>query len=94
MNILTLWSVMLGVIASVVPNLVFRGLVFRNVARTPKQVVRSFYVGEALKIVSLVALFCVILNYTTISSTMFFLAFLSSEIGRWLLNCYRLIKGR
>lgn len=72
----------LGIVASIVPNYVFRWLFLRQDARTPRQIVKYFYLCASLKFISFVLLFSVILQWSKLHVVCFFMAFLVSELGR------------
>lgn len=82
MNIIFMWSVVLGIAASVVPNLIFKHVFFSAQSCTPKQAVNSFYFGAALKFVGLILLFSLFLNLPNVQPTIIFWAFLFAEVAR------------
>jgi F0F1-type ATP synthase assembly protein I len=90
MNIIQFASIILGIVASAVPNLLFRRVFFRHTVQTPQQIVRLFYWGAVFKFVGFVLLFCLILQWPSLQTKMFFVSFVATQIGLWLINWFGL----
>lgn len=89
-----IWSAMLGLTASVVPNLIFKRVCFNSGALIPRQIVGSLYLGAALKFVVFVLLFSLLINFPKVSSNTFFWAFLLSELWRWAYGFLQLTRDQ
>lgn len=76
-----MFSIIAGILASVLPNLIFVWLYFRR-ANAPQEIVKGFYWGEALKFVVLVLLISFFLQLPQLDVLIFFSAFLLSEMTR------------
>jgi F0F1-type ATP synthase assembly protein I len=94
MNIITLWSLMLGLGSSLLPNFFFRRCFFCAAAITPQMIVRLFYIAEVLKFVTMIVLQGLILNLIPVNIRYFFLAFIGAELSRLISNYVRLCKIR
>lgn len=77
-------SVLLGGIVHIVPNAYFAKKMFRyQGARAAKKIVRSFYQGEALKILLSVALFALVFHFFTIIAWLFFATYILVQMVFW-----------
>jgi F0F1-type ATP synthase assembly protein I len=83
MSKMLLFSAILGIVSSVVPQFIFRCMLFRGGQRAPRQVVKSFYLGAVLKFIVFVLLFSLSLSIPGLQAIVFFLAYLLSDLVRW-----------
>jgi F0F1-type ATP synthase assembly protein I len=83
---------MAGILASVLPNLIFVWLYFWRGSNTPRAIVKSFYWGEVLKVVVMVFLLSILLQLPQIDVLRFFSAFLLSEMTRLFYQFFRLAR--
>jgi len=78
-------SVILGIIASFLPYLAFRFVFFKSdVTAPPSQMVKVFYLSAILKFISFIVVFSLILQWSKLHLTVFFLAFALAELSRLL----------
>lgn len=73
---------MLGMLASVLPNLLFYKLFFFRATAKPKSFIRFVFFSEGLKFVGLALLLSVFLQLPNIQIKKFFTAFLFLELAR------------
>jgi F0F1-type ATP synthase assembly protein I len=71
-------------LASIVPNLLFRQVFFQHSSNSPQQILKYFYLGAALKFIGFVLLFSLLLHWPDLQVNVFFWAFCLSELARWL----------
>lgn len=77
-------SALLGGIICVIPNIYFARKLFKyQGARSAKQIVNSFYKGEAVKIILSVILFTVVFVWVKITPLAFFLAYIMILMTHW-----------
>ena len=77
-------SALLGGGVSVVPNAYFAKTMFRfQGARAAKQIVTSFYKGEAVKMVLTIALFTLVFKFFTIIPMVFFAVYIVVQMTFW-----------
>lgn len=89
------FSALLGGLVCILPNLYFVRLLFRyKGARAAKQIVNSFYKGEALKLVFTIALFVLVFKWFKISPLMFFAAFIAAQMVFWFIPLISNIKRK
>lgn len=72
-------SIIVGILASVLPNVLFALLYFKH-SKAPHEIVRCFYWAEIFKFVALVLLLSIFLQLPNLSVPRFFSAFLLSEM--------------
>lgn len=78
-------SVLLGGAVCIIPNIYFASNLFKyHGAKAAKQIVNSFYKGEALKIVMSIFLFTLVFVLCTIDPLVFFAAYIAVQITHWL----------
>ncbi len=77
-----MFSIMLGMLASVLPNLLFYKLFFYRTTAKPKSFLRFVFFSEGLKFVGLALLLSVFLRLPNIQVKNFFAAFLIFELAR------------
>ncbi len=77
-----MFSIMLGVLASVLPNLFFYKLFFFRVTAKPKSFLRFVFFSEVLKFVGLALLLSLFLRLPNIQVKKLFAAFLLLELAR------------
>lgn len=78
-------SASLGGLASVIPGAYFAWRVFAHVdARMSKQMVRSFYVNELIKLILSVVLVITFVKAFAVSLPAFFIGFVLAQLGFWL----------
>ena len=77
-------SSVLGGLVCVVPNAYFAKKFFRHSgAHKAQQIVRSFYLGETVKILLTIALFAVFFKYIAIVPLVFFASFIVVQLSFW-----------
>lgn len=77
-------SAMLGGLVAIVPTIVFARKMFRfQGARAAKQIVKSFYIGEALKILLTAILFCLVFILYKVAPLAFFLTYIVVLMNYW-----------
>ena len=78
-------SAILGGTVSIVPNAFFARQSFRyHGAHAAKQIVNSFYLGEAVKIVLSITLFIVVFKFFKIVPLIFFAVYVVVQMVFWL----------
>lgn len=78
-------SVLLGGFVSVLPNVCFSRLLFRQQsARAARQIVKSFYRAEALKLTLSALLFMLVFSCFAITPIAFFVAYMASQSMVWI----------
>lgn len=79
------YSAALGGSVCVISNALFAYLLFqRRGARAAKQIVRGFYRGELVKIVTTVLCFIVIFKFVPINVAAFFIGFVVGQLVFWV----------
>ncbi|MGC1181850.1 ATP synthase subunit I [Legionella sp.] len=77
-------SALLGGMVCVVPNIYFARKLFKyQGARSAKQIVNSFYKGEAVKIILSIALFMAIFVWVKITPLAFFMSYIMILMTHW-----------
>lgn len=77
-------SALLGGLVCIIPNAYFASKLFKHQgARAAKQIVNSFYKGEALKIVMSVFLFTVVFGLFRITPLAFFVSYILILMSHW-----------
>ena len=77
-------SAVLGGLLSVLPNALFARKLFQyQGARAAKQIVNSFYYGEALKIVMSIILFALVFAFCSIKPVVFFATYIVVQMVLW-----------
>ena len=77
-------SALLGGLVSAVPNAFFARKLFKHQgAQAAKQIVNSFYKGEALKIMLSIALFVLVFKYFNIVPLVFFIVYIIVQAVFW-----------
>ncbi|WED42958.1 ATP synthase subunit I [Legionella cardiaca] len=77
-------SALLGGLVAIIPSALFAKKLFRHQgARAARQIVKSFYLGEALKIVSTIALFTFVFMSFKIAPLAFFLTYIVVLMSHW-----------
>jgi ATP synthase protein I len=77
-------SAILGGLVSAIPTAYFARKLFRyQGARAAKQIVNSFYKGEALKIVLSIILFALVFIFSNIIPVVFFATYIVVQIVLW-----------
>ena len=77
-------SVLLGGGVTIVPNAYFARTMFRyQGARAAKQIVTSFYKGEAMKMVLTIVLFTLVFKFFTIIPVVFFAVYIVVQMTFW-----------
>jgi ATP synthase protein I len=78
-------SAMLGGLVAIVPSALFARKLFRyQGARAAQEIVKSFYLGEALKILSSIILFTLIFLLFDIAPLAFFITYITVLMSHWL----------
>lgn len=77
-------SALLGGMVCIIPNAYFASTVFKHQgARAAKQIVNSFYKGEALKIILSIFLFTLVFVYCRITPFAFFASYILVLMTHW-----------
>ncbi|WP_419419713.1 ATP synthase subunit I [Legionella sp. D16C41] len=77
-------SALLGGIVAFLPSLIFAKKLFQyQGARAARQIVRSFYVGEFLKIISSIVLFTLVFMFFEVTPLAFFLTYIVVVMTHW-----------
>jgi len=78
------FSSLLGGLICVIPNIIFAALVFKHQgAQAARKIVRSFYKGEALKIVTSVLMFAVVFVMFDINAFALFITYIIVQMSNW-----------
>jgi ATP synthase protein I len=78
-------SALLGGLVYIIPNAYFASKLFKHQgARAAKQIVSSFYKGEALKIVLSIFLFTAVFVLFRITPLAFFISYITVLMTHWL----------
>lgn len=78
-------SALAGALVFLIPNLVFARNIFKyKGASSAKQIVRSFYKGESLKIVLSIFLFAMVFNFFDVIPLVFFAVYITMQFLIWL----------
>lgn len=78
-------SAMLGGLVAIIPSAIFAKKLFQHQgARAARQIVKSFYIGEALKISISVVLFALIFKFFQITPLAFFSTYIVVVFSCWL----------
>lgn len=85
-------SFLLGVLVSVIPNVLFRLLQQHVGSADAKQIVKRLYLGEVVKFGGLVALLMLSLQWPKLNAKMFLSAFVLTELLRLGSGWLRLLK--
>lgn len=81
----TAFSALFGGLTAFIPGYIFSRTLFRySGAKAAKKIVKSFYVGEALKILTSIVLFIIIFNTYNIDPLMFFVSYIAVVMTHWL----------
>lgn len=87
------YSSLLGGLACVLPNTVFAYQFFHNAHRkAPQQIIKSFYIGEFIKLAISVSLLLIILIEIHVNVIAFFSGYLGTYIGVWFMPFWRTIR--
>lgn len=77
-------SAMLGGLVAIIPSALFARKLFRHQgAQAARQIVKGFYLGEALKIVSSVILFTLVFLYFKLTPLAFFFTYIVVLMSYW-----------
>lgn len=77
-------SAVLGGLVCIIPNAFFANRLFKyEGARAAKQIVNSFYKGEALKFVLTIILFSVVFVVCSITPVVFFISYIVILMSHW-----------
>ncbi|MBA2657282.1 MAG: ATP synthase subunit I [Tatlockia sp.] len=77
-------SALLGGLVAVLPSMLFANKLFRyHGARAAQQIVKSFYVGEALKILSTAILFSLVFIFYKVAPLAFFFTYIVVLMNFW-----------
>ncbi|CEK12212.1 ATP synthase subunit I [Legionella hackeliae] len=78
-------SALLGGLVAIIPSALFARKLFRyQGARAARQIVKGFYLGEALKIVATIALFTFVFMSFKIAPLVFFFTYIVVLMSHWL----------
>lgn len=79
------YSALLGGMVSVIPGQIFAYRLFKySGAQATKQIMRSFYSGELLKILSSIFLFVIVFATVKVSALAFFMTFIIIQMSHWV----------
>lgn len=77
-------SALLGGLVAILPSLLFARKLFRHSgARAAREIVKGFYIGEALKIVSSIALFAIVFIFYKVQPVVFFVTYIAVVMTHW-----------
>ncbi|MGQ3889143.1 ATP synthase subunit I [Legionella sp. CNM-1927-20] len=77
-------SAFLGGLVAFLPSMIFAKKLFKyHGARAARQIVRSFYLGEFLKIISSIVLFTLIFIFFEVTPLAFFLTYIVVVMTHW-----------
>ena len=83
-----MFSIILGILASVLPNLLFYWFYIFIKAKTPIWFVRFFYLNEGIKFAVLALLVSAFFQWQNLHFIEFFIAFLLCELARLLFQSF------
>lgn len=83
-------SAMFGLLASILPNLVFGWLCSFHKDKTPSLFIKFFYLNECLKFAVFVIVFSTFLLWLNLNVKVFFVAFVLSEFARLFYQFFKL----
>ena len=79
------YSALLGALVAIIPNAVFARRFFQyQGAQVARQIVKSFYVGEGLKIALSMLLFIMVFTIYKVLPLLFFLTYITIIMTHWL----------
>lgn len=82
----TAGSALLGGLICLIPDIMFGRMAFRyRGARVARQIVSSFYKGEALKVVLTIFLFTLVFISFKVVPLVFFLTYIIMQLSHWFL---------
>lgn len=77
-------SAILGGLVAILPSLLFVRKLFRHSgARAARDIVKGFYVGEAIKIASSIALFAMVFSFYKVEPVVFFVTYIAVVMTHW-----------
>lgn len=77
-------SALLGGLVAIIPSALFARKLFRHQgARAAREIVKGFYIGEALKIISTIALFTFVFMSFKIAPLVFFFTYIVVLMTHW-----------
>lgn len=75
-------SFMLGAGISLIPTFLFGRIFFRTTGTsTARKILNTFYIGEAIKIVTTVVLFILVFQWQELEPLFLFLGFITAQLG-------------
>ena len=77
-----MFSILLGVLASILPNLVFVWLYKLSTTRAPERFIKSLYISEGIKFAGMALLQCAFLQWPGLQIERYFGAFVCAELIR------------
>ncbi len=78
------WAALLGGIVAIIPSYLFAAKLFQSQgARAAREIVRGFYIGEALKIFSTIILFTLAFSLFKIAPLPFFTTYIVVLMMHW-----------
>ena len=81
---IAVYSALLGGVVCILPTMYFAHKLFQHRgARQARNIVKSFYVGEAVKIIFSILLFSLVFLYVTIEPLAFFSTFIVVQCMHW-----------
>lgn len=89
-----MFSILFGILASVLPNLFFYWLYFALDASAPRQFVKTIYIVEGLKFVILAAVIISCLQWPGLQINKFIFGFVLAEVSRIGFHLYKLVRIR
>ncbi len=79
------FSVILGGLLSIIPNMYFASVLFKHQgAQAAKQIVNGFYKGEAMKLLLTILLFALVFKYCSVIPLLFFTVYILVQAVLWL----------
>lgn len=83
-----MFSILIGILASVLPNLLFVWLYKKSLALAPDKFLKILYISEGLKFAGLALLLSICLQWSGLQVKHFILAFVGAEIMRAFYGVY------
>ena len=86
-------SVGVGSSVAILPCLIFQKVFFATKNKDAAQIVKGFYLALGLKLLALIVLFIVVMQWQSLDIKLFFMAFLAGQIFYWGNHLFLLYKG-
>ena len=88
-GLVAVYSLGLGGLACSIPSLYFaRKVLIKSAGASARDILRSFYVGEVIKLLLTSVLVLLFLRYCSVQVLYFWVGFLSVQLGHWLMPVF------